>query len=231
MDFSLFQEKCKGVSSDSPSQVGDRLWLTTRGLNTLDEQCGFLSFVHWLCANVGESAARVWSLQHQMAVHKAGFTSLRRDLTWLEEYFEVVQRQVTDGQSVSLSVEGGSHEYRRRLDIKQQGRGALDALFCSVRSHSVDHSSLIDLVQDFPCRDTDLGLIVYLRAIFAAVRGHTAGFRSATAIIVEMRSVTLPQDFLSILTDADGLLAALASEALVTTTSKPLGLDNTLLWL
>lgn len=62
-----------------------------------------------------------------------------------------------------------------------------------------------------------------MRVVIAAVRNRTAGFRSVTPKVVERHRETLCQDFSSILTHLDSLLAASAPNPLVKTSSDLFG--------
>lgn len=69
-------------------------------LNTLDEQCNLLSCVGDLCSEVQNSAALVESLDRQVVVLSAEIYSGRREMTRLEEFGTIAQRQLADAQSV-----------------------------------------------------------------------------------------------------------------------------------
>lgn len=97
------------------------------------------------------------------------------------------------------------------------------ALFGSLRTRLVDHTSLPDLDRGFFFQDMDRDLDVSLWAFFAVMRDRTAIFCSKTSNIFEAHSATLCQEVSSILTHPDGGLGALAREPAVTTSSNPSG--------
>lgn len=120
-------------------------------------------------------------------------------------------------------MEGKHDGYRRRLDVEAQQKGSLEALLGGLRSGLFDHTSLGGSVRGYLRQDVDCDLHVYLQAILASMRNHTAGFRFATWRVVKTPSVTHCQYFSSVLMPLDGCLAALPSEPSLTTSSDPLG--------
>lgn len=101
------------------------------------------------------------------------------DLTRLEESVVVAQGPLTDAQSALFTVKSERYEYCRRLDVEMQWRGGMEALLRGLRSRFLDYRSSVTFGSGFFRQDMDRNLVVYLQADFAAVRDHTAGFRSA----------------------------------------------------
>lgn len=95
------------------------------------------------------------SLELQVAVPPAELVSVCSVMAQLEEYFEVVQRQVADHQSASLAVQGEHSKYRSRPGMQAPPYGVLEELLCIHRSRLEDHFGSTDSVWDLIRQDMD----------------------------------------------------------------------------
>lgn len=221
-DLSLIQKKLDKFSLGHPSNDGNVSRLALRGLNSLVEQCQLLSCAEGLCSGAREPAARAQSFERQVPVRSADSASARGDMTPLQEYITVAQRQLADVHSASVLLERECHEYHRLLGVEEQRCGSLEVLHRSLRNHLVDHASFVDSFRGFIRQDVDHDFDVYLWVVFAVVHDRTDGFLSATSSVVETNHATLHQDVSAILTNLDSRLAASTLYPPVTTSPNPL---------
>lgn len=124
----------------------------------------------------------------------------------LTESVTVSQLQLADALALLPTGEGRPKDYYRRLGVEKQQRGRLEALLCSLRSRSVDHTSLGDSVRGFLHQKLDSDPDVNLWAIFAAVRDRTTIFRYATSHMVETLNATICHYGSSNLTHLDSII-------------------------
>lgn len=118
--------------------------MALHSINKLTSQHQLLTCLNRPRSEERESAARVQSLQPQVAVRSVDLASACGDLTCLEESITVAQRQFINAQSAYVTVDGERDECRRCLGVEEQRRGGLEALLSGLCSRLVDHSSSVD---------------------------------------------------------------------------------------
>lgn len=80
--------------------------MALHGLRTLGEQRQPLSCFDGLRTDARKSAARMWSLEFQAAVHLSELASARSYMARFKESVEVAHRHVADTQSVGFTCCG-----------------------------------------------------------------------------------------------------------------------------